>query len=150
MRKVDPRDPLMPPNFAKASLVVEQAQLLNDVVHDQVDVDLGFVAHTLLVCFTQLADLTDIESLIRVQLEHAHHYTAQLRRILLTQRRVLPLGDPLEELVQRQVLFVILPEGASKLANLIRYAPQGPHIRLPVVAFALEDLRAHVERGAHS
>ena len=134
----------MPPNFAEAGLVIEQAQLLYYVVHDQVDVDLRFVSYALLVRRAELADLTDVESLIRVQLEHAHHDSTQLGRVLLAQRRVLALCDPLEELVQRQVLLIILSERTAQLTNLIGNTAKGPNIGLPIVAFALKNLGAHV------
>ena len=66
----------MLPHPAETSLVVEQAQLLNYVVHDQVDVNLRLISHTFLVCLTQLTNLSDVESLIWVQLKHAHDYSA--------------------------------------------------------------------------
>ena len=56
----------MPPNFAEAGLVIEQAQLLYYIVHDQVDVNLRFVTDALFVSLTELADLTYVESLIWV------------------------------------------------------------------------------------
>ena len=150
VREVDPRDALVLPHSAKTGLIVEQTQLLYYVVHDQVDVDLRFVAHALLVRLAELADLTDVESLIWVQLEHAHYDSSQLGRVLLTQRRVLALCDPLEELVQRQVFFIILSERTAQLANLVGNAAQRPYIGLPVVAFTLKDFGTHVERRSYS
>ena len=91
----------MSPNFAEAGLIVQQAQFLYYVVHDQVYIDLGFVAHALLVCLTQLADLTNVESLIRVQFKHAHYDATKLRRVLFAQRWVLALRNPLKELIER-------------------------------------------------
>ena len=96
MGEVDSRNALVLPYSAKTGLIVEQTQLLYYVIHDQVDVDLRFVAHALLVRLAELADLTDIESLIWVEFEHAHDDSTQLGRVLLAQRRVLALCDPLE------------------------------------------------------
>ena len=138
----------MSPNFAEAGLIVQQAQFLYYVVHDQVYIDLGFVAHAFLVRLAQLADLTNVESLIRVQFKHAHHDAAKLRRVLFAQWRGLAFRYPLKQLVERQILFVTLSKRTSKLANLISDAAERPDIGLPVVAFALEDLGTHVERGS--
>jgi len=75
---VDTRDALVLPHLAETHLIVQQTQLLDDIVHDQVDVYLRLISHTFLVCFTQLANLRDIESLIRVKFKHAHDYASQL------------------------------------------------------------------------
>jgi len=56
----------------------------------------------------------------------------------------LSLGDALEKVIERKVLFIILPERTSKHADFIGNAPHAPHITLPVITFALEDLRTHV------
>ena len=74
MRVINPRDSLVLPYSAETSLVVKQAQFFNYVVHDQVDVDLWLVTHTLLIRLAQLTNLADVEALIWVQLQHAHDY----------------------------------------------------------------------------
>jgi len=58
-------------------------ELLDDVVHDKIDVDLRFAAHALLVGFAKLTNLTDVKSLVGIQLEHSHDDAAELRRIFL-------------------------------------------------------------------
>ena len=49
MSKVDARYSPVLPAPAECVLVIQQAQLLNDVIHDQVGVDLRPVRHVLLV-----------------------------------------------------------------------------------------------------
>ena len=68
MGEVDARDALVLPHSAEAQLVVQQAQLLDDVVHYQVDVDLRLAAHARLVGLAQAANLADVEALVWVQL----------------------------------------------------------------------------------
>lgn len=148
VREVDAGNAFVLPYLTETSLVVEEAQLLNDIIHDEIDVDLRFVANRLLVCFTQLADLTDIETLIGVELEHAHDNTAQLGRILLAQWRVLSLCNALEQIIQRKVFLLILAERTSQLAHLVSNAAERPYITLPVVSLALQYLGAHVEGRA--
>jgi hypothetical protein len=54
MRKLDPTDLLVFPPSAKRKFVIQQTQLLNDVVHNQVNVYCRLRAHHLLVSFAQL------------------------------------------------------------------------------------------------
>ena len=83
VRKVDARNSFVLPALAKRGLVVQQTELLDDVVHDKIDVDLRFAAHALLVGFAKLTNLTDVKSLVGIQLEHSHDDAAELRRIFL-------------------------------------------------------------------
>ena len=73
MSKVYPGYLLMLPPFAKLVFVIKQAQLLYDVVHDEIRVNLRFVSHVLLVGVTQLANLIDVESLVWVHFQHSYH-----------------------------------------------------------------------------
>ena len=79
VREIDAGNTLVLPDSAETGLVVEQAKLLDDIVHDQVDVDLRLVAHRLFVGFAQLAYLANVESLVRVELKHTHDDTAKFR-----------------------------------------------------------------------
>ena len=47
----------MLPALAKRGLVVQQTELLDDVLHDKIDVDLRFAAHPLLVGFAKYCNL---------------------------------------------------------------------------------------------
>jgi hypothetical protein len=100
MGKVDARNALLFPPLAKGILIVQQTQLLNDVVHDQVDINGGLVPNARLVGLAQLAHHVDVESAVRVQLQHTLHYLSQLWCVLLGERRKLAFCDPLEEIVQ--------------------------------------------------
>ena len=150
MCKVNPRDPIVFPAFAERILVIQQRQLLNDVVHDQINVNGWLLAARLLISFAQLANHGDVEALIWIQLEHAHDYAAQLWRILFTQRRKFAFSDSLKQIVKTQILFVVLPERTTQHAKFVGNAPQTPHITLPVVSFALQHLRTHIERSSHA
>jgi len=66
VRIVDARNTLVFPPLAERCLVIQQAEFLDNVVHDQVDVDLRLVANALLVGFAQLADLADVKPLVGV------------------------------------------------------------------------------------
>ena len=76
MRVIYTAHPFVFPASAELVLVVEERQLLDDVVHDQICVDLRLVGHVLLVGLTQLANLIDIEPLIRVDLQHPNNQRA--------------------------------------------------------------------------
>lgn len=56
----------MAPTFTERELVVEETELLNDVVHDEVDVDLRLVAYALSISRAQLAHLVDAEAFVWV------------------------------------------------------------------------------------
>lgn len=150
VRPVNAADALVPPALAEGVLVVEQTQLLDDVVHDQIGVHLRLVGHVLLVGLAEQAHLVDVEALVGVDLEHADDQTPELLAVLVRERRKLAFGNPLEQLVQVQVFFVRGPEGRPERAEFIGDAAHAPHVRLPVVAFALEHLGAHVERRSDS
>lgn len=94
--KVDARNAFVFPTLAKRSLIVQKAELFNDVVHYEIYVDLRLAAHTLFVGFTQLTNLADVKPLIGIQLEHPHHDPAELWRILLAQRWVLAFRNSLK------------------------------------------------------
>jgi hypothetical protein len=66
VRKVDARDAFVFVAFAEQSLVVEQAQLLNDVIHDQVGVDCRFASNQFFVSLAQLTHLVNSKTLVRV------------------------------------------------------------------------------------
>jgi hypothetical protein len=74
---------LVLPPTAELILVVKETQLLNNVIHYQVGVYLRLVSHVFLVCFTQLADLVDVKSLVWVYLQHANHQGAKLLAVSL-------------------------------------------------------------------
>ena len=59
----------------------------------------------------------------------------------------LALCDSLEQVIQRQVFFIVLTEWRSEHAYLIRNAAETPHITLPIIAFALKHLRTHIQRS---
>lgn len=73
MREVDSAHPFMLPATAKLILVVQETQLLNNVVHDKVSVDLGLVSHVFFVCLTELTNLIDVKPLIRVYFQHPNN-----------------------------------------------------------------------------
>ena len=134
----------MLPPLTKGVLIVEQTELLNDVVHDQVDVDYRLTSNVLLVGIAQLAHHVNGEPLVGIELEHALDDASQLGRVLIVQRRELTLRNTLEEIIKRQVLLVVLAKGTSQHTELISYAPHAPHITLPVVSLALKYFWAHV------
>ena len=70
------RDSLVLPPLTEGVLVVEEAEFLDDVVHDQVDVDCWLTADVFLVRFAKLADHVNGETLIGIKLEHAFDNTA--------------------------------------------------------------------------
>lgn len=128
VREVNARDPAMLVALAEEVLVVEQRQLLDDVVHDQVRVYRGLVTDYLLVSVAQLHHLLDLEALVWVQLQHACDNSSELLAVFFIKRRELALRDSLEEIVERQILFVILTEGRAEHAQLVGNAAQRPHI----------------------
>lgn len=89
----------MLPTTAESILVVEQTQFLNYVVHYQVCVDLWFVSHVLFVSLTKLANLIDVEALIRIYFQHSVHQASQFLTIAFRWLREIPLTDSLEQLI---------------------------------------------------
>lgn len=69
--EVNATDTFMFPTLAKRILIVQQRKLLYYVIHDKVDINRRLTAHHLFVGLTQLCDMSYIESLIGVQLQHA-------------------------------------------------------------------------------
>lgn len=116
MCEVDSRNAPVFVTLAKQVFVVEEGELLDDVVHDEVGIDGRLVAYDLLVSFAKLHNLLDVKALVRVQLEHAYNDPAEFRAVLFTQWRKLAFRDSLKQIIQRQILFVILAEGASEHA----------------------------------
>ena len=78
VREEDPRHALVFPPLAEGVLVVEQAQLLDDVLHDQVCVDCRLASDDFLVCFAKLTNLANVESLIWIKLQHARDKATKL------------------------------------------------------------------------
>lgn len=72
MGKINSAYSFMFPASAELVFIIEETKLFNYIIHDQVCVNLRFIGHMLLVCFTQLTDLIDVKSLIGVHFEHAH------------------------------------------------------------------------------
>jgi len=66
VRIIDARYAFVFPTLAERCLVVQEAELLDNIVHDQVDVDLRLVANALLVSFAQLTHLADVKPLVGV------------------------------------------------------------------------------------
>ena len=71
--KVDARDPLVLPSFTEGGLVIKEAEFLNDIVHNEVNVNYRLTSNVLLVSFAQLTHHVNSESLIRIKLEHAFY-----------------------------------------------------------------------------
>ena len=97
---VDARDPLVFPPLTKGVFVVQQAELLNNIVHYEVDIDYRLTPNVLLVGIAQLAHHVNGKSLVWIELQHALYDASQLRRVLLTHRWELALRDTLEEIIQ--------------------------------------------------
>ena len=98
--KVDPRYSLMLPALTKGCLVIEQRQFLDDVIHNQINVNRGFVSHMLLECLTQLAHLGDVEALVRIQLQHPRHHSFKLLGVSIIQGWKLAFRNSLEQIIQ--------------------------------------------------
>lgn len=146
IRKVDSVDAFLFPPFAKLIFVVEQTKLLNDVVHNKVDIDSWLARKNLFVGFAQLTHLIDVEPLVWVQFKHAINDSSQFRRVLLSQRRNLAFCDSLEEIVKRKVFFVARSKWTAKHAEFVRDASERPDVTFPVVTFPLKNFRTHVKR----
>lgn len=148
--KVDSVNAFVLPAFAKLVFIVEQTQLLNDVVHNKVDIDSWFVCTDLLVGFTQLTYLIDVEPLVRIQFQHAINNSSQFYRVLLRKRWNLSLCDSLEQIVKRQVFFVAGSKGTAKHAQFVSDASERPDVTFPVVTLSLKHFRTHIKWCSHS
>jgi len=150
MRKVHPWYAFVLPAFAESIFIVKETKLLNDVVHYKVSINLRLVGHVLFVCFTQLANLVDIKPLVRVNFEHTYNQTSQFLTVFLGRRWKITFRYPLKQLVQIEVFFVRGSEWTSECTEFIRNAAHAPNIRLPVISFALEYLRTHIQWCSNS
>lgn len=99
MGEVDARNALMLPASAKRVLIIEQTQLLDNVIHDQVRIDLRFVRHVLFVSLTQLADLINIEAQFWINSKHAVDEASQFLAVSVGQLWNVALADSLEQLI---------------------------------------------------
>ena len=98
--EIHARNALVLPATAKCVLVIQQTQLLNDVVHYEVRVDLRLVRHMLLVGLTQLANLIYVEALIGIDLQHAVNQTAKFLAVSVCQQRYVTFTYTLEQLIK--------------------------------------------------
>ena len=73
----------MLPTFAELILIVEKGKLLNNVVHDEINVDRRLVTYHFLVGLTKLTYVRNIESLVWVKLKHPSYDSLQLWGILV-------------------------------------------------------------------
>ena len=100
MREVHARYALMLPPTAKCIFIIKQTELLDDIVHDEIRIDLWLVCHMLFIGLTQLADLIYIEALIRINLQHAMNQASQFLAISVCQQRYVTLTYTLEQLIE--------------------------------------------------
>lgn len=77
VRKVHARYLFVFPSLTKLSFIVQKRQLLDDIIHNQVYVDIGFAAHVLLKRLAELNNLRYVKSLVWVELEHSIHNCLQ-------------------------------------------------------------------------
>ena len=69
--------------LAEEVLVVEKGKLFNYIVHYQIGVNSWFAANNLFVSFTELGNLGDVKSLVRVEFEHSNDDSTEFRAVLL-------------------------------------------------------------------
>ena len=69
--------------LAEEVLVVEEGKLFNYIVHYQIGVNGWFAANNLFVSFTELGNLGDVKSLVRVEFEHSNDDSTEFRAVLL-------------------------------------------------------------------
>ena len=73
MSEVNSRDSFVLPAFTKSVFVVEKRQFLYDVIHYQIDVNCWLISNMLLERLTQLTNLRNIKSLVRVKFQHSSY-----------------------------------------------------------------------------
>lgn len=122
MSEIHSRDSFLLPTLTELSFIVKEAQLLCNIIHDQVSIDLRLAANDLFVGLAKFTHLGNVESLIRVKLQHSHDHLSQLWTILLCDWRKLSLCDPLEQIIQRKIFFVVKSEGTPQHAKFVSYA----------------------------
>jgi hypothetical protein len=103
-----------------------------------------------LVGIAQLAHLVDVESLVGIHLEHARDQTSEFLAVPLRRRGEITFGDPLEQLIQINILLLSGSEGTTQGTQFVGDAASAPHVRLPIIPLALNNLGTHVERSTNS